>query len=250
MICPKCGRTIEIGEICQCQQLDVARRQMELEKEQKENNENQKIQYNKSIKEKSEKMQAASRAADEAMDNAANMGKSWFECFKDMNQIDKLYVNRADTKMAIVLMIIHLVLNTILVYLALTKSPLSLIFSFMSVFTGRNNIALLFGSLCISALPMLSKLGILKFKAEDNCLYEVTSEYIYTIPVTLLGIILMLLSGVIGIIVLLPIISFGTMWTEAILEKYSMDKNKAQLCLTINSVVISILAIIICRLIA
>lgn len=250
MVCPNCGRTIEYGEICQCQQLEVARRQEELNNENTENNENKRIRYERQTKEKSEKIQEASEKAEEAMDNVVNFGKYIVDCFKDMKNIDKNFINKQDIKSSTILIIVHTILTILLVYLALTKQPITLIFSLMSIFKTHTTAALLLASISITVMCMFSKLGMLFYKAKNSCFYELTSEYIFTIPFTLLAIITTLLNGIIGMIFTIPIICFGTLWTYNALERNGMEKEKAMIAISIVLTFLFSLSVLIIKIIA
>jgi len=250
MVCPNCGRVLEIGEICKCQAINVANREAELANEREDYADSQKIAHDKLTKEKSEKMKAAAEKADAAVDSAMNFGKRMLECFKHMEKIDELYTNNTDTKTCVILIIAHVILNFLLVFLALRNSPLSIIFAAMSMFDSRVESALVIGAISICVIPMLTKMGMMKWKAQDKMLANVSSEYIYTIPVTLLGIIIMLINGTFGIVTLLPIIVFGTIWTYRGLVMNGMDEYKSILAVTACSLVMSIASLIICNLIA
>lgn len=250
MICPSCGRTLEVGEICPCQALNVARRDAELANEAENIKENNRISHEKKSKEKSEKVQAAAEKTDAAIDSAMNFGKRMVECFKNIDKIDELYISKAGLSDVVIVAAIHILLNILLVYLALCNSPLGLAFIAISVFSSRVKSALTIGAITIGILPMCAKFGIMKFKAGEKYMKEVTSEYIYTIPATLIAIIVSLISPGLGLAFIMPIVVFGSLWTAARLEKNGSTKEVSIIITTGIMFILSVLVIIICNLIA
>lgn len=250
MVCPNCGRTLGIGEICQCQALNVARRDSELSMEAEDNKDAKRVERENKIKEKNEKIQAASQKADKAVGNVMNLFGKVAECFKHMDKVDELYIEKEEKSTGFILIVIHIILNILLVYIALTKSPLGLSFLASSVFKERVGSAMLIGSITIGMLPMFAKLGMMKYKADDKCVLEVSSEYIYTIPVTLLAIVVSLISPGFGLAFMLAIVVFGAIWTMLRLKKNGMEETRAVIATTICMLIVGLFTVLICALIA
>lgn len=250
MICPNCGRVIEVGEICECQALSVAKRDTELAQEAEENRENDRLDQERKKKEKSDKIKDASKKADKAADSAMNFGKKMVEYFKNMDKIDEMYMEKETAQTALTLIIIHAVLNILLVYLALNRSPLGLSFMVVSVFESRVGTAITVGSVVIALLPVIIKTLLMKMVSNEKELQEVSSEYIFTIPATLASILVCLVSPNFSLAFMLAIIIFGSMWTASRLENNGMKKQKAMLIAIGAVFIMSLLTIIICALIA
>lgn len=246
MNCPNCGRPIEYGEICQCSILDVAKRQSELSDENQDNLDREAARRGRKVKEQSERMERASEKANEAADAAVSFANRYVSYFKDVKE----FVSNGKESDAVVYSLIHYILSSILVYLTLTRSPISIVFTALSVFTGRPGVAIIIGAMTIAILPMAAKMGSLFYKAKDNWVREAACEYIHTIPVTFVAIIVMLISGMAGMVFLLPIYVFGSMNLHKSMTRNGMDESKSILAVTLISLVVSILSMIVVKLIA
>lgn len=246
MNCPNCGRPLEYGEICQCSILDVAKRKSELSDEKQNKMDIESARRGKKIKEQSELIGKASEKANKAADATASFINRYVSYFKNPDE----FISNGKNCDAISYGIIHYIFNCILVYLTLTRSPVSIIFTALSAFSVRPEVAIVIGSLTMAMLPMAAKCGALTYKAKNNWLRETTCEYIYTIPITLAAVIIMLVNGMAGMVLLMPIYVFGSMSLYKSMTRNGMDESKSIIAITIISTFVSILSMIVVRMIA
>lgn len=250
MNCPKCGKTLINGEICPCQQLDIFQRQMELEKEQAEEQEAREIEYNNQIKQKNKKINNFSDKGNNILNVITDFLKEMFFNFKNIKNIKENYIEKENKSYAISLYIINLILTSFMIYLLFSKTLLSMIFLYFSLFSYASSAILFFGSFIITVSSVVLFHFGTSYCIKKNPLYEISASYIYTIPATLIVIILSLISSFAGIIILPTILIFKAIWTNKILVENGNEIDKSIIFISIGSIIISSLMLIILKLIS
>lgn len=250
MNCPKCGRTLSQGEICPCQQLDVYKRQMELENEQALEEENQELQYEKNRKKKTKKIKEVSEKSNNVTNKISQFFNDMIFNIKNFDDIEDNYISEENKNYAITLSILNIIFTTLLIYLLLSKSVLSLIFTYFSVFSSISKGALFFASFAITIIPIVAINLLSSFLTKENQIFNITASYIFTIPMTFIYIILTALSPSLGVIFLPVILNFKIIWTYEFLSNYEEKKSRIFLFASIFLLIYSIIIFTILKLIS
>ena len=137
-----------------------------------------------------------------------------------------------------------------MIYLLFSKTLLSMIFLYFSLFSYASSAILFFGSFIITVSSVVLFHFGTSYCIKKNPLYEISASYIYTIPATLIVIILSLISSFAGIIILPTILIFKAIWTNKILVENGNEIDKSIIFISIGSIIISSLMLIILKLIS
>lgn len=243
MNCQKCGRILGYGEHCSCEQLDVFRRQMELEKEHDEEEEILELKYKNSLKNKTDKMKKSSENSNKILDIIADFFKDMFFNFKNFNDIQENYIDKKDKSYMIVLYVLNVLISSVMVYFILSKSVVNFIFSYFSVFEPTSDILIFFTATVISMISIAAKTLCLNIPNKNNKSYEISASYIYTIPMKLIVIILTFISKFLGLILLPSIFCFEMIWLYRIFK--DNEKNELKIVIYLSSLMILISSVII-----
>lgn len=249
MNCQKCGRTLSFGEVCQCEHLDIFKRQVELEQEKELNEENAILEHDKNIKEKNKKIKKRNENAEKITNNISEFFKDMFFNFKNMDEIDT-FILQENNSYTVALYAINFVLSIILYYMLLSKSLVSTIFTYYSAFSVKTPYVIFIASIFLSLLTILITNLCISFIINKKAVYEISAGYIYEIPLVFIIILFTCISSFIGVVLIPVLFALKIKFIYDTFNKYKISKTKSTIIISIICLISSILFFIITKLIS
>ena len=240
MVCPKCGRVLVPGEICECQKEEIRKRNIELMFEQKAKEEEEaRIQAEKEAA-RAEKIDKAARVAEKAKNKTADVSDNIIQdiiaIIKNPISGIKEFVDNASFVNAIILIVLQSLFIGIFAASTFSSSLLGTIAMSLPTINKFMVGGMIFLTCVVGAFG--NTLGfMLLSKMQKNsldftqCICLSAPKSILFIPLTLLSIVGVIINGGLGVACLILTLMSGVCMDSASLSLINVEKEKAPYCL-------------------